>query len=79
MWVATFKKKQKKQEGASNQNDDVQICNSTTVGARIPNIQIPNTFENRTLQSSVFEWLMHPFCFLPFENQTFTIPKPNYG
>ena len=29
---------------------------ASTVGARIPNIRIPNPFENGTFQSSDFEW-----------------------
>ena len=36
-----------------------------TVRARIPNIQIPNPFDYRTFQSSVFEPSK------PFENRTF--------
>ena len=41
------------------QKCDVKEC---TVGAQIPNIRIPNPFENQTFQSSVFEW----FCFQMF-------------
>ena len=47
-----------------------------TVGARIPNARKPNTFENRTFQSSDFEPFWQPFCSVfewsgPFENRTF--------
>ena len=45
-----------------------------TVGA-----QIPNPFENRMFQSSVFEWLEDSKTeLLPFENQTFAIGNPNF-
>ena len=42
-------------------NNSVGITVMNTVGARIPNIRIPNPFENRTfscsvLGCSVFEW-----------------------
>ena len=30
-----------------------------TVGARIPNIRIPNTFKNGTIWKLVIEWLYH--------------------
>ena len=40
---------------------EVSVRNRHTVGARIPNIRIPNPFENRTFQSSVFEWSKVPF------------------
>ena len=33
-----------------------KLKESITVGARIPNTQKPNPFENRTFQNSVFEW-----------------------
>ena len=51
-----------------------------TLGARIPNILIPNPFKNRNFQSSIFKWLKFKMAAILFSFRTVqTIQKPNHG